>query len=678
VPLHIDGEVVYRIETLDLPGASVGAQTAIRHAAVACFVEQVRALDRHFVFDDRVAGPVVRICRRLDGLPLALKLAAARVPLLGLQEVEQRLDQRLRLLGGGPRQPAERHASLQAALDWSWALLSPSEQAMLGRLSVLQGSFSLELAAALGSDEQRDAWWAIEDLASLVDRSLVEFTDAPLPRYRLLDSVREHARDQLLRAGLLAATSRKAADLLQSLPAAPQPPDPVQLARLNGEADCPDLALQHWLLAADGSTASARLVEVEHHLNQALVLLRMQGVDADAQRVQVLVRLGAITGLTQGLGTPACEAVYREALPLAERLGLTEARFIALFNLQFTHAMRLQLPQVAELGQQVQALAEQSGDERLLLQADHAVYSGSFFYGDLPRTIASAEAGYRRYRPADTAYHCRHFAGHDPGICSAGHAAMALWLAGRLDEADAYLLRLQALQREVAHPPSHIIGNSMAMSVLAWQGDLEAALAEGQAMLDLCRRLEVPVWANYYTVLIGWVQAQQPGAPDATAPGRMAEAIERVLAIGTRFRMPTYRVLLVETLLRHGQLVEGLQQAERCRQEIEAQGEYLAHPFLLVARAGLHQAAGDDARALADWQRALEVSRQLGAGSVALRAATGLGTMLARQDRPDQALACVDEALQPFRRDWQNPDLARARALRDRLQGAGRTHLRAV
>jgi tetratricopeptide (TPR) repeat protein len=174
------------------------------------------------------------------------------------------------------------------------------------------------------------------------------------------------------------------------------------------------------------------------------------------------------------------------------------------------------------------------------------------------------------------------------------------------------------------------------------------------------------------------VQAQQPGAPDATAPGRMAEAIERVLAIGTRFRMPTYRVLLVETLLRHGQLVEGLQQAERCRQEIEAQGEYLAHPFLLVARAGLHQAAGDDARALADWQRALEVSRQLGAGSVALRAATGLGTMLARQDRPDQALACVDEALQPFRRDWQNPDLARARALRDRLQGAGRTHLRAV
>ena len=682
VPLHVDGEQVFRLDTLGLPGEADDARAALRHAAVACFVDQLRALDRHFVFDAQVVGPVVRICRRLDGLPLALKLAAARVPLLGLHVVEQRLDQRLRLLAGGPRQPPTRHASLQAALDWSWGLLSADEQAVLGRLSVLQGSFALEWAAALGADDRLDAWSAIEALATLVDRSLVEFAAAPTPRYRLLDSVREYARDQLRQAGLLAATSRQAAALLAG-GAGPAPPaDPVQLARLYGDGERPDLALQQWLQAAEQAGAAARLVEVEHHLNQALGLLRAQGERGDAQRVQLLVRLGAVTGLTQGLGGPACEAVYREALPLAERLDLTEARFIALFNLQFMHVMRLERAQAAELRQQVQQLAEASGDERLLLQAEHATYSGSLFHGDLPRTIASAEAGYRRYRPMDSAFHCRDFAGHDPGLCAAGHAALALWMAGRLDEADTYLQRLLALRRELTHPPSHIIGSSMALTVLAWRGDLDAALAEGQPMLDLCRRLEVPVWTQCYTVLIGWVQAQQPGPPDQHAPARMADAIERVIATGTHFRMTTYRAFLVETLLRHGQVEAGLQQAARCLQEIEAQGETVAQSTLLAARAGLHERAGQDRQAQADWQQALDVARQQGAGSLALRAATGLGALLARQGQPERALACVDAALLPFHPDWHNPDLARARALCDGLRGSGRdagpSRLRAV
>jgi predicted ATPase/class 3 adenylate cyclase len=686
VPLHLQAEQVYRLDTLALPAddAVPGPEAAMRFGAVACFVEQVRALDRHFSFDDGAVAGVVRICRQLDGMPLALKLAAARVPLLGLQGVERLLAQRLKLLAGGVRDAAPRHVSLRAALDWSTALLSEAERRVFMRLGVLRGRFTMELAAALAGaalggpggadDDDADEWAAIETVTTLVDRSLVEFTATPQPGYRLLDSVRDYARQLLVAQGALVQASAHAAALLGGRFAAQGERDPVTLARLLQDAVQPAAALAQWQRAAAQAGAASRLVEVEHHLNQALAILRSAPadvLDADAQRVALLLKLGSVAGLTHGLSAPECEAAYREALPLAEASGTAQARFIALFNLFFTATMRLEHDVAAALMDEATAIAAAAGDQRLLLQAEHAVYTRRYFRGDLQPSLDAAESGYKRYRPADSGFHCANFAGHDPGICSAGHAAMGLWVAGRLDEADIYLERMRALRAQLAHPPSSIIASSMESYLLLMRGDLAAVRALCSEYVTLCRRMEIPAWDGYFSVMLGYAEATDPFTADAQAPQRALAALQRVQTLGIRFRIPVYRWLVAEAMLHHGQGDAGWEQTEICLAECEAQHENLVRSPVLCIRATWLERRGDDAAARRDWQRAIEVARAQGTRSFELRAATGLAALDTRIGEIDAARAGLQAALAPFAASWRSAYLDAARELLARLSPAG-------
>lgn len=200
-PLKVEGERVLRLGALAVPAATTPAREALDYGAVALFVDQVRAADPRFVFDDSHAGAVIDLCRRLDGLPLALKLAAARTPLFGLDELRARVDHSLRLLGGGPRDAPTRQQTLHATLDWSHGLLAPAEQTVFRRLGVFAGRFTLDAAQAVATDEAIDRWAVVEHLAALVDRSLVEADHAEAPRYRLLASAQQYALEQLDRAG---------------------------------------------------------------------------------------------------------------------------------------------------------------------------------------------------------------------------------------------------------------------------------------------------------------------------------------------------------------------------------------------------------------------------------------------------------------------------------------------
>lgn len=674
VPLHVRGEWIHRLETLPVPAGTCTAAEAASFAAVSFFVEQVSVQDRRFALDDGNVELVLRICRRLDGLPLALKLAAARASLLGLRAVDERLEERLRLLSSNARDGPQRHASLRAALDWSHDLLDVTERQVLCRLSVLQGAFTLELASALASDDGADTvagqagvdgWTATEALANLVDRSWVEFVPAPQPHYRLLDSVREYAREQLVRTGELAAASRRAAALMRGRFPALEARDPAALARLLADADAPAEALAQWLEAAQAAGAAMHLVEVEHHLGEASSILRSAKTrieGADRQRLALLLRLGSIAGLTHGLSSLECEATFREALALAEALHADEARFIALFNLGFTATMRLQRLEADDLGREMRVLAQRSGDERWILQAEHADYSGAFFYGDLGRTTVAAEAGYRRYRPVDSPYHCQHFAGHDPGICAAGHAAMAHLVAGRLDDVDLYLAHMHQVLDGLAHAPSRIIGASVENFVRALKGDVEAVRQSAQEVLTLCRRLEIPMWESVFSLHVGWAEALDCIHPDPQGLTRMAAAIERVLSLGTRFRVPTYRALLVEALAHHRQIEQGLAQAELCLQEMDAQGEQLMRACVLCSRAALNEQRLRDDLARADWQQAAVVADRQGARLFGLRAATGMAALEAREGQPGKAAARLRVALTPFAPAWRCAGLDRARA----------------
>ncbi len=199
-PLHVALEQQYRINPLPVP-PSATVTGARDYGALALFEARVRAADPGFALGEHNLTLAIGLCRHLDGLPLAIELAAARVPLLGLRTVHDRLDERFRLLTAGSRKALRRHQTLQAALDWSHALLSDAQRSVFRRLGVFSGGFTVELAQALCGDAELDDWAVLEHLAALVDKSLVMMDAGDKRRYRLLESARAFALQQLANAG---------------------------------------------------------------------------------------------------------------------------------------------------------------------------------------------------------------------------------------------------------------------------------------------------------------------------------------------------------------------------------------------------------------------------------------------------------------------------------------------
>jgi predicted ATPase len=201
-PLGIDGERIYRVPSLTLPGSDAESVEDLAGSdAVQLFAERARAHQADFVIDARSAPDAVIICRRLDGIPLALELAAARLSSMSLAQVAARLDQRFRLLTGGSRNAMPRQQTLQATVDWSFGLLTAQERETLTRLSVFAGGFDLDAAEAICASAEVDALDVLDLLGSLVDKSLVIADHSPhAVRYRLLETIRQYSAQELLRA----------------------------------------------------------------------------------------------------------------------------------------------------------------------------------------------------------------------------------------------------------------------------------------------------------------------------------------------------------------------------------------------------------------------------------------------------------------------------------------------
>src|SRR5215471_195482 len=200
-PLGLSGEVLWRVPPLGLPADDTHAPEA---DAVRLFVERAAASVPNFALTNQNRAAVADVCRRLDGLPLAIELAAARVPLLGVEGLRDKLDQRFHVLTAGRRATLARHQTLRGALDWSYQLLTKDEQTVLRRLGVFVGGFTLEAAQQVADDEQGiDVWDVLEHLGALVDKSLVVAEGDTLPRYRLLESTRLFALERLIDSGEL-------------------------------------------------------------------------------------------------------------------------------------------------------------------------------------------------------------------------------------------------------------------------------------------------------------------------------------------------------------------------------------------------------------------------------------------------------------------------------------------
>ena len=204
-PLGILGEMIVPVAPLDLPENRLSPEQALAVPAVRLFADRAATAAAGFTIDEDTVGAVIEVCQRVDGLPLAIELAAARLRSMTLPQLAARLDDRFRLLTGGSRAALPRHRTLRAVVDWSWDLLDESERALLRRLSVFVGGSTLEAAEAVCAGGTVAAADVFDLLCSLVDKSLLQIADAGGPRYRMLETIREYGLERVSEAGELQA-----------------------------------------------------------------------------------------------------------------------------------------------------------------------------------------------------------------------------------------------------------------------------------------------------------------------------------------------------------------------------------------------------------------------------------------------------------------------------------------
>ncbi|WP_280472283.1 BTAD domain-containing putative transcriptional regulator [Nocardia cyriacigeorgica] len=222
-PLGITGEALWQVEPLALPAATADAAVIADSPAVALLRDRASAVRQDLGTDPATLATMARICRALDGIPLAIELAAARLRTMSLDQLAHRLDDRFRLLTGGSRTAIRQHRTLRAVVDWSWELLSDAERLVLARLAVFAGGASLEAAEQVCADGSTvEQWQVLELLTSLTEKSLLITTDDGL-RFRMLETIKQYAADRLAESGDAEAARRAHLTYFTGLAATAEP-----------------------------------------------------------------------------------------------------------------------------------------------------------------------------------------------------------------------------------------------------------------------------------------------------------------------------------------------------------------------------------------------------------------------------------------------------------------------
>jgi len=443
--LNIPGEVAWRVPPMGLPpaGAELDPARLAGFEAVGLFVQRAAAGRPGFALDAGNAEAVAEICRRLDGIPLAIELAAARVRAMSPGEIRQRLGDRFRLLTGGGRTAMARQQTLAATVEWSHALLSDEERTLFRRLSVFAGGLQLDAAEAVCGFAPLAEGDVVDHLARLVDKSLLTTEDERgATRYRMLETLREYARDRLAESPEAAEVGRRHFDHYAALGEAAYAGRTTEhaewLTRLELERDNLRVALdwaaredpggelrlagaQAWFWGVRGPYAEGRerlahalgaggptTRERARALRGAGELALTQGAPADARRLleaaieewraigdsaevaQTLERLGLLAWM---LGdADAVTARFGELLPIWRELGNERRVCYSLMMLGQAACMRHDYAAGEALYRECEALARRLDDPRSLMYANHGLADLALVKGD----AAAAQAGYRR------------------------------------------------------------------------------------------------------------------------------------------------------------------------------------------------------------------------------------------------------------------------------------------
>jgi predicted ATPase len=361
--LSIAGEHPYRMPSLAVPTAehALSASNALTFGAARLFVDRAFTADSRFTLSDENAPDVAEICRRLDGIPLAIELAAARVKVLSPKQLRERLDERFRVLTGGDRSALAHHQTMRALIDWSYDLLDERERRLFRRLGIFVNGFVLEGAVAVGSGEELDELDVFDVLASLVDKSLVlAEPHGDAVRYRLLESTRAYALEKLAAAGEREQLADRHLRYLR------------------------DRFAQRWE-RREQTAQDAELEDVRFALDGALVR------SAVSDGGELLANVGANLqniGL-EAEGMARCEA-YLAALPDQSQLRARLSMVLVSLLSNSGHKVR-----ALEVATQAVAQARASGDAAVLARALHRYTAAATFlqrFNDAERALAEAEA----------------------------------------------------------------------------------------------------------------------------------------------------------------------------------------------------------------------------------------------------------------------------------------------
>ena len=520
--LKVPGEQVYRLHALSLPPEDCSMQEALGHGAVDLFVSRARAVGNAFAVTPQNLPLVVDVCRQLDGLPLAIELAAARVPLLGVQGVRDRLGERLRMLSAGHRTAQRRHQTLRAALDWSHSLLSEPAQRVLRRLSVFAGDFSLALAQAVAADDELDEWAVLEHLGGLIDKSLLVAEAGDPPAYRLLVSTRTYALEKLAAAGERGPVHARLGQALhEQLSAAVRDHREGRLdgralnARLLGHLDNLRAALD-WAASTEGDPNLA--VQLAAGLE---VMVTRIGLGAEAVRrmlaVQHLVGQHTPTDLAARFWLCLADISFGGLLPAAQRiehLARAEAAFRLLGD---QRRLARTLAHKADLLVRVHGFdpAQRALDEALALdqpgwpaaeRAFLALHAGDVF--GISGRHAEAEQAFQRC--IDLSRAAGHELGQQAGLWALAYLAQ---LTDRLDEAVQRGRDLVALIEASGKGSGYLAGALANLCcALTELGQLDEAQRVAQRALAPLRMSQGIGWAANQ---LAWMVAAQGWHEDA-------------------------------------------------------------------------------------------------------------------------------------------------------------------
>jgi len=488
--LGVAGEQVFRVPSLTLPEAATpNAAVAQASGAVSLFVQRARAADLGFECNDHNAPTVAAICRRLDGIPLAIEMAAARVATLGLDSLAQLLDERFHVLTGARRGAIPRQRTLQATLDWSYGLLAVRERIVFRRLGGFVGGFTLAAAIGVAADDELDQFEVIDSIANLIAKSLL-VVDAGEgnARYRLLETTRAYALEKLAEAGETAVVARLAAQHYQLVFKScfddwTRMPDSAFDARYAPELENLRLALD-WSFGPDGDPQIGLALT---GLSGQLWIGRLMLSEAQQRLETALANLGPDTPpeLEADLQLVAGMFFYWR---LNERAITSINRAVSLYR-SLGNTIRLGLGQLL-LGSSL-VLGSVEGAEEMLVQA-----RASLLDSQRPRLLAMLPKAF----------------------------GLLYTMSGTTDAAVREFQNALVLSRQAGDEILELTVLENVANALWLAGDLPKALAAARDVVEQCKQVKIAHkvgWGWVYGNLFG-ILVESDKLAEASAVGRLA------------------------------------------------------------------------------------------------------------------------------------------------------------